>query len=65
MSHFSAGLKYSVFVQDISKAQRIVTAAKSPMNVSEMSREEGGVKVCQMEKVSPAAAVDLWLTLVW
>lgn len=45
--------KYSVFVQDISKAQRTVAATKSPMNVSAASREEGGVRVCQMEKVSP------------
>lgn len=52
-SHLSTGLKYAAFVQDISKAQRIVTATKSPMNVSVMSREVGGVKVCQMEKVSP------------
>lgn len=47
------GFKYCVFVQDISKAQRIVTTTKSPMNVRAMSREEGGAKVCQMEKVSP------------
>lgn len=40
-------------MQDISKVQRIVTPSKSPMNVSVMSRESGGVKECQMEKVSP------------
>ncbi|XP_028257471.1 leucine zipper protein 2 isoform X3 [Parambassis ranga] len=36
--------------KDISKVQRIVTASKSPMNISVMRRESGGVKECQMEK---------------
>ncbi|XP_039901554.1 leucine zipper protein 2 isoform X2 [Simochromis diagramma] len=36
--------------KDISKVQRIVTASKSPMNVSVMRRENGGAKDCQMEK---------------
>lgn len=36
--------------KDISKVQRIVTASKSPMNVSVMRRENGGAKECQMEK---------------
>lgn len=40
-------------MQDISKVQRIVTPSKSPVNVSAMSRESGGVKERQMEKVSP------------
>uniref|UniRef100_A0AAX7TSE8 Leucine zipper protein 2 n=1 Tax=Astatotilapia calliptera TaxID=8154 RepID=A0AAX7TSE8_ASTCA len=37
--------------KDISKVQRIVTASKSPMNVSVIRRENGGAKECQMEKV--------------
>ncbi|XP_003969836.2 leucine zipper protein 2 isoform X1 [Takifugu rubripes] len=37
--------------KDISKAQRIVAATKSPVNIS-MSREKGGSKVCQMEKAA-------------
>ncbi|TWW67727.1 Leucine zipper protein 2 [Takifugu flavidus] len=37
--------------KDISKAQRIVAATKSPANIS-MSREKGGSKVCQMEKAA-------------
>ncbi|XP_030582192.1 leucine zipper protein 2 isoform X2 [Archocentrus centrarchus] len=36
--------------KDISKVQRIVTASKSPMNISVMRRENGGAKECQMEK---------------
>lgn len=43
---------FSFFIQDISKVQRIVTASKSPMNISVMRRESDGVKACQMEKVS-------------
>lgn len=39
-------------MQDISEAKKMVTATKSPMNISIMSREIGGVKVCPMEKVS-------------
>ncbi|KAG7242647.1 hypothetical protein INR49_020020 [Caranx melampygus] len=38
--------------KDISRVQRIVTASKSPMNTGVMRRESGGVKECQMEKVS-------------
>ncbi|XP_056135140.1 leucine zipper protein 2 [Lampris incognitus] len=36
--------------KDISKAQRIVTATKSPMNVGVMRRENGSITECQMEK---------------
>uniref|UniRef100_M3ZCR6 Leucine zipper protein 2 n=1 Tax=Xiphophorus maculatus TaxID=8083 RepID=M3ZCR6_XIPMA len=38
--------------KDISKVQRIVSSSKSPMNISEIRRENVGVKECQMEKVS-------------
>uniref|UniRef100_A0A3B5MBB1 Leucine zipper protein 2 n=1 Tax=Xiphophorus couchianus TaxID=32473 RepID=A0A3B5MBB1_9TELE len=38
--------------KDISKVQRIVSSSKSPMNISEIRRENVGVKDCQMEKVS-------------
>lgn len=44
-------LQCSLFMQDISEAQKLATATKSPMNISIMSREIGGVKVCPMEKV--------------
>lgn len=52
-SVFNPKLQRSLFfLQDISKVQRIVTATKSPVNIGVMSRESGGVKECQMEKVS-------------
>ncbi|XP_037104323.1 leucine zipper protein 2 isoform X1 [Syngnathus acus] len=37
--------------KDISKVQRVVITSKTPMNISVMRREIGGVKKCQMEEI--------------
>lgn len=53
------------FRQDISNVQRIVTASKSPVNIGLMRRESGGVKECQMEKVSVSSNLTVRADVTW